>query len=124
MVINYRRPSKETVLQVLYLTVERLKQGHTQRAYARTRSGVSARYNEPGAVCWCLTGAIYRAMYDLGLESTYGVFPAVENAIMASRGLSKFSKFSLIAFNDAHSQEEVINLVHRAIEHLKKEGQA
>ena len=107
------------------------KKGWTQHAYARNRSGHSVDAADPGAVCFCMTGAIH-----LGARYTTraGLDPLVRSMRIRYRSVAarhavyqvlkkvRPSVSGIAAWNDVHatSKEEVLAVFDKAIAKAKK----
>ena len=62
--------TKETLVKARDLIIEK---GWTHDAYARNANGHTVAYNDPTATCFCMSGAMRRAIYGENLNATYKV---------------------------------------------------
>lgn len=87
----------------------------TRDEFARTAEGGICEPNDPHATCWCLFGAL-RAVF--GVDSSLAVallpepFPTAAMCLSAAIGGWR----SVVGFNDAHTHDEVLAALARAIE--------
>ena len=83
-----------------------------QGQFAKDASGACVTSKHPGAVCWCLDGALTRVCIN-----------DADAAIGARSALGALIRGSTIAgFNDNHTHAEVLALLDRAI--AKAEAQS
>jgi hypothetical protein len=80
----------------------------TQGDWARNAEGEYVYADDPGAVCWCSSGAVLRAM-EAGCFSPNGPDMAVINALCADVG-----DWKIAHFNDTHTHAEVVAAWERA----------
>ena len=76
----------------------------TQGEFARTKSGVGVDWDHPGAVCWCLVGAVYA-----GCQTPQQKMAAYTALIRQAGG-------AVSSANDSSTHPEVLALLDRAIE--------
>lgn len=87
----------------------------TQNAYARDSDGTPIVSNSPDAVCWCLTGAIYRVITPgsyLGNPDYLAATDALSDALPAH-----VTSEDLTVWNDTprRTHQQILNLLDRAI---------
>lgn len=90
-----------------------LRKGWIQRSYATDASGHRVHYAHHTACCFCLTGALNRVA-----EDSVKAGPPMVAALLAQlvKADSEAEPDALVGFNDSHTQEQVLDLVSRAIE--------
>lgn len=90
-----------------------LKQGWTQREYARTKEGEACGIHDVDAVSFCLAGAIERTS-STRRDLRFEVYDHIAGCVTRNN----FS--SLSAFNDNSTQEEVLAGIDYTIKEVKE----
>ena len=116
-------------LKVLEGAKALIQLGWNQNAPARNATGKGVSFEVDEACSWCLTGALARATWDIGmyphsksylvaLRALHGTLP-----FSVSEGVQDFDAADLAVFNDAIDRTvgEVIGVVDLAIERVGTE---
>lgn len=125
--------SKETVLATVEKTVELLKMGWTQEAYARDKAGKPTSFMYEGkepATCWCMEGAIMTAARDIVKTDEVYSSPLIEHAYEAIKLFvpQKFHDISkqtgknvVVLFNDNKETtvDDVLKVAEAAVKYVK-----
>jgi hypothetical protein len=68
--------------KILLRAAELVAMGWTTRAGARDDDGAQARGTSPVAISWCLTGAVFRALFEVvGLDGYQGRTACIVDAV-------------------------------------------
>jgi hypothetical protein len=98
------------VAEILTTAADLVAHGWTQAAYARDEFDLAVIYADDAATCFCASGAIFRACYDLRL-------PDPQLRVMAVQCVEdRLQGRHLPAWNDAEgrTQGEVVAALHAA----------
>lgn len=112
---------KENTLKILYRTKELLERGWNKYAFALDDNNWRIRYDDPKACSWCLTGAIWKANFEL--------YPEVVSTLQKTPYKIIFRKMldilkldtNLTKWNDQpeRKKEDVIDLINKTIKELQ-----
>ena len=98
----------DPILDILLATRVLIARGWTQGAQARREKRIRCDRSDYRATAWCLVGALYRAVDDLGYD---------ENCRKAARRLLNGRTGGTIIWNDCHGRthDEVLAMLDWAI---------
>ena len=90
----------------------------TQDVLARDASGNEVEPDHQSAVCWCVEGAVERAVVIGGEEAARG--DRIYHAVMALRdGVPGIGMLTVAGFNDTSEHSDVLDLFDRTIARLE-----
>ncbi len=103
-----------TTEEVLVATRDLIQKGWTQNVYARDANGRMVPYGGPGAVCWCLSGALHTV--TLGNPNVR--FMEAHAAIKAVIG------WPMAPWNDQpeRTQQDVLDAIDKALAIVRGSG--
>lgn len=106
--------------ELLALTNARnlIEHGWTQHCMARNAKGMPVVQSSKKATCWCLTGALLKAVENfVDRKFTKNLYIYLDSFIKEYKDKDSSPLTSLITWNDSsgRSQEEVLNLLDEAI---------
>lgn len=92
--------------RVAKLAAGYVRKGWTTDTYARNQNGQSIASSAEEAVCWCATGSVHRALYDLDLLSI-DISNSFRNEVIELIQLSfkRITGYSMATFNDAIAKD-------------------
>jgi hypothetical protein len=109
---------RELELKILIEAKRRLlENGWTKRAFARNSQGVTVGWEDPSAACFCVSGAVRRAVLDIGgppsmrPEQFNYCISILDQKTRAKAGIN------IIDFNDSDKTtlDEVVEVFDQAI---------
>jgi hypothetical protein len=115
--------AKDTVIYNVLRDTRKIlqeRQHWTQCVSAADRNGQVVDTLDDRAFCFCLIGAIDRAIQPYKIEAS-GVTDKILNAISALKFNREFAYISIIDFNDDSNRkhEEILQVLDKAIERAK-----
>ena len=92
-----------------------LYRGWCQRELARDARGKKVMPEAPEACAWCMAGAIFRARYELGVQTDSGPLLRLARAVVG---------YPLSEWNDAQTDAAVVIAALERAARLAREGEA
>lgn len=104
----------EDLKEYLETAAQLVEDGWTREAFARDAEGIACGPKDSRAVCWCITGAIFKAIGS-NFEKTFPLIQGLRNTLLAEGQISIVPEW-----NDRHcsSKEEAAQILRKAKEYV------